>query len=82
MGTTVERLSVLETKVEELSSQSKCLENKVDILIDLVNKGNFDNRITKLEKKETAPIRWAIPVLYTVIGAVLTFLVINYLQHV
>lgn len=78
-NTTVERLSVLETKVEELSTQSHNLEKKVDTLIEIVSTGNFDNRIAKLEKKDNT--KWIQGLIYMILGSVLTFLTVNFLQH-
>ena len=79
---TKERLSVLETKVDELTTQSDKLDKKVDILIDLVNKGNFDQRICTLEKKDNLMIKWIVPIFYTAVGAVVTFLLIDFLNHI
>lgn len=79
MVSTAERLGVLETKVQELATQTHNMEKKVDVLIELVNKGNFDSRITRLEKN---PYKWIAPIIYTIFGAVMTFLILDYLEHI
>ena len=78
---TKERLSVLETKVDQLSEQSRELESKVDTLIVLVDKGNFDKRISKLERNQSSLTKWLVPIFYTVGGAIMTFLFLEYLRH-
>ena len=74
-STTVERLSVVETKVDDLSTKFSNIESKVDKVLDAINKGNFDKRISRLEN-----LKWLTSLLAAIAGAVITFLIIDFFK--
>jgi hypothetical protein len=76
-----ERLAVLEQKVNDVNLSLLDLKSDIkEIKNSLPTISDFENRIKKLEGSSNL-WKWLAPSLAAVLGSLLTFLIINFLQN-